>query len=150
MADINFVELGPVDYLVVGFPADKANFSGEMASELKALIDTNTVRVLDLVVLRKANDGSVEATELRDADDGEVGELRALERDLPILLAEEDIDEIGETLQPPVRRRCWSGRTPGRRRSVRRCADQEVSCWAAAGSQLRRSSRRCKRTAKRR
>jgi hypothetical protein len=55
---------------------------------------------LDLVVLTKADDGSVEATELRDADDSEVGELRALERDLAILLAEEDIEEIGETLQP--------------------------------------------------
>jgi hypothetical protein len=27
--------LGPVDYLVVEFPADKANFSGEMATEPK-------------------------------------------------------------------------------------------------------------------
>ena len=32
MADINVDEIGPVDYLVVGFPADKANFSGEMAA----------------------------------------------------------------------------------------------------------------------
>ena len=100
MADINVDELGPVDYLVVGFPAEKANFSGEMASELKTLIDSNTVRVLDLVVLTKADDGSVDATELRDADDSAVGELRALERDLAILLAEEDIEEIAETLQP--------------------------------------------------
>jgi hypothetical protein len=100
MADINTDEIGPVDYLVVGFPADKADFSGEMASELKALIDSNTVRVLDLVVLTKDADGSVEASELRDADDKEVGELRALERDLAILLAEEDIEEIGQTLEP--------------------------------------------------
>ena len=47
MADINVDELRPVDYLVVGFPAEKANFSGEMASELKTLIDSNTIRVLD-------------------------------------------------------------------------------------------------------
>ena len=100
MADINVDELGPVDYVVVGFPAEKANFSGEMASELKTLIDSNTVRVLDLVVLTKADDGSVDATELRDADDSAVGELRALERDLAILLAEEDIEEIADTLQP--------------------------------------------------
>jgi len=38
----NIDEIGPVDYLVVGFPAEQANFSGEMASELKALIDSNT------------------------------------------------------------------------------------------------------------
>ena len=100
MADINLDEIGPVDYLVVGFPADKANFSGEMASELKALIDSNTVRVLDLVVLTRGTDGSVEATELRDADDTEVGELRALERDLAVLLAEEDVAEIAASLEP--------------------------------------------------
>ena len=87
MADINVDEIGPVDYFVVGFPADKADFSGEMASELKALIDSNTIRVLDLVMLMKGEDGSVEASELRDADDSEIGELRALERDLAILLA---------------------------------------------------------------
>ncbi len=100
MVDINVDELGPVDYLVVGFPADNAKFSGEMASELKALIDSNTVRVLDLVMVIKGDDGSVEASELRDADDSEVGELRALERDLAILLAEEDIEEISATLEP--------------------------------------------------
>jgi hypothetical protein len=100
MADINVDELGPVDYLVVGFPADKADFSGAMASELKALIDSNMIRVLDLVMIMKGDDGSVEASELRDADDSEIGELRALERDLAILLAEEDVEEIGESLEP--------------------------------------------------
>ena len=100
MADINVDEIGPVDYLVVGFPADKANFSGEMASELKALVDSGTIRVLDLVMITRDEDGSVESSELRDADDSEIGELRALERDLAVLLAEEDVEEIGETLEP--------------------------------------------------
>jgi hypothetical protein len=30
-------ELGPVDYLVVEFPAGKSNFSGAMAAELASL-----------------------------------------------------------------------------------------------------------------
>ncbi len=100
MTDINLDEIGPVDYLVVGFPAEKANFTGEMETELKALIDSHTIRVLDLVIVTKGEDGSVAASELRDADDSEIGELRALERDLAILLAEEDIEQIGETLEP--------------------------------------------------
>ena len=100
MTDINVDEIGPVDYLVVGFPAERAKFSGEMASQLKALIDSNTVRVLDLVMIVRDEDGSVEASELRDADDSDVGELRALERNLALLLAEEDIDEIGASLEP--------------------------------------------------
>ena len=100
MADINVDELAPVDCLVVGFPADKANFSGEMALELKAPIDSSTIRMLDLVMIMKGEDGSVEASELRDADDSDIGELRALERDLAILLAGEDVDEIGASLEP--------------------------------------------------
>ncbi len=100
MTDINVDELGPVDYLVVAFPADNANFSGEMASELRRLIDSNAIRVLDLVMIVKDEDGSIEASELRDADDSEVGELRALESDLAILLAEEDVEEIGASLEP--------------------------------------------------
>ena len=100
MTDIDIDELGPVDYLVVGFPAEEANFSGEMASELKRLIDSDTIRMLDLLMIMKGEDGSVEATELRDADDSEVGELRSLERDLAILLAEEDVEEIGASLEP--------------------------------------------------
>jgi Family of unknown function (DUF6325) len=100
MTDINVDELGPVDYLVVGFPAEQANFSGEGASELSALIESNTIRVLDLVLIARGEDGSVEVGELRDADDTEMGELRGLERDLAVLLAEEDIDEIGASLEP--------------------------------------------------
>jgi hypothetical protein len=92
--------LGPVDYLVVEFPADKADFSGEMATELKSLVDRQLVRVLDLVLLRKEADGSVEAAELDDVDQSDVGELSALESDLAMLLAEEDVTEIGAVLEP--------------------------------------------------
>lgn len=94
------IELGPVDYLVVAFPAGKADFSGEMAAELRALIRSNTVRVLDLVVITKDADGSVEASELRDVDDSDIGQLRELEADLAVLLAEEDILEIGSVMEP--------------------------------------------------
>ena len=37
MSESELDVLGPVDYLVVEFPADKADFSGAMAAELTAL-----------------------------------------------------------------------------------------------------------------
>jgi hypothetical protein len=92
--------LGPVDYLVVEFPADKADFSGEIAAELRALVDRELVRVLDLVLLRKGADGSVDAVELDEAQESEVGELLALEADLALLLAEDDVESIGAVLEP--------------------------------------------------
>lgn len=92
--------LGPVDYLVVEFPAEKADFSGAMAAELTSLVDRDIVRVLDLLLLRKDPDGSVEAAELHEVDDSEIGQLRALEADAALLLAEEDIEAIGKALEP--------------------------------------------------
>ena len=100
MNDTDVDELGPVDYLVVEFPVDKANFSGEMATELSALVERGLVRVLDLLFLKKDLDGSVEGFESHEFDAGDLGELRALEGELAMLLAAEDVDAIGAALEP--------------------------------------------------
>lgn len=92
--------LGPVDYLVVEFPAAKANFSGEMAAQLRSLVDRELIRVLDLLLLRKATDGSVEVAELNELDASDVGELLTLEAELAMVLAAEDVDAISEVLEP--------------------------------------------------
>lgn len=94
--------LGPVDYLVVEFPSEEANFSGEMAAELTSLVDRDLIRVLDLVLLRKEADGSVEVAELDQVDASDVGPLAALEADLAMLLAAEDVEEIGQALEPGI------------------------------------------------
>ncbi|MBI5105674.1 MAG: DUF1269 domain-containing protein [Solirubrobacterales bacterium] len=100
MDDTSLDVLGPVDYLVVEFPADKADFSGEMAAELTSLVDRGLVRVLDLLLLRKDADGSVDAAERNEAQESQVGELLALEADLAMLLAEDDVASIGAALEP--------------------------------------------------
>src|SRR2546430_8022294 len=61
-------ELGPVDYLVVEFPPGAQNFDGEMAAELVRLSDAGTIRVLDLMIVQKAADGSVDAYEIDETD----------------------------------------------------------------------------------
>lgn len=93
-------ELGPVDYLVVEFPADRGHFTGEMATELEALVNRGQVRVLDLLFLKKEADGTVEGFESHDFGDDELGELRALETGLAMLLAEDDVASIGAAMEP--------------------------------------------------
>lgn len=100
MTDEHVDELGSVDYVVVEFPADRADFSGEMAAELAALVKQDMVRVLDLLLIKKDVDGSVEGFESNDFDQSELGELRELETELAMLLAEEDIASIGAVLEP--------------------------------------------------
>ena len=66
MPDTSLDDLGPVDYLVVEFPAGASNFTGEMAAELLALVDSGTIRVIDMLILTKDDNGAVEAVELPD------------------------------------------------------------------------------------
>src|SRR5947209_1252289 len=98
MNDAAVDELGPVDYLVVEFPADKADFSGAMAAELSALVGRGVVRVLDVLILKKDLDGSVEGFETHDFGDSDLAELLQLETELALLLAAEDVEAIGAAI----------------------------------------------------
>ena len=98
MLDESLDQLGPVDYLIVEFPAGASNFTGEMAKELLALVDRGTIRVIDLIILVKDEDGSIEALEFEDV--GDLGELRTLEAELAELLAEADVANLAAAMAP--------------------------------------------------
>jgi hypothetical protein len=91
-------ELGPVDWIVVEFPGSR--FNGEIAPALQDLVERELVRVLDLLVLKKDPDGSLQAFELSDLDESEVGELRTYESQLAMLLSEEDVTAVAEAIEP--------------------------------------------------
>ena len=95
---INIDELGPVDWIVVEFPETK--FTGEIAPILKDLVDRELIRVLDLIFLTKDMDGGFEVFEASDLDDSEIGELRAYEKELAMLLSEQDVTDLVETIEP--------------------------------------------------
>ena len=90
--------LGPVDYIVVEFPAGASNFTGEMAKELLELVESGTIRVIDVLILTKNEDGTVDAMELSDIE--ELGELQALETELAELLAAEDVEHLAAAMDP--------------------------------------------------
>jgi hypothetical protein len=96
VVDVNL--LGPVDYLVVEFPAGQSNFTGEMASELLALVDAGTIRVIDVLILTKNEDGTVDAMELSDVPN--LGELQTMEAQLAELLAAEDVENLAAAMEP--------------------------------------------------
>lgn len=89
-------ELGPVDYLVVEFPAGKSNFTGEMAAELAKLIDAGTIRLLDLLVIHKDQDGAIEGFEIDDFE--AIDELRELERDIAEILSADDVADLAASM----------------------------------------------------
>jgi len=91
-------ELGPIDYVVVEFPADASNFTGEMIDELIALVDAGTIRIVDVLILTKDEHGVVEAVELSDVPN--LGPLQAIEEELAELLAEDDVVHLAAAMDP--------------------------------------------------
>ncbi len=88
--------LGPVDYLVLGFPGNK--FNGKIAPELERLEKNGTIRIIDMVFIHKDIDGKVEAIELKDMG-GEAGDaFGKFAGNISELLSLDDIDAVGAAL----------------------------------------------------
>jgi hypothetical protein len=96
--DRSLDELGPIDYLIVEFPAGQQNFTGEGADELLRLHDAGTIRIMDILILAKNDDGSVGAMELSDLPN--LGEFARLEAQLAQTLAEEDVENLAAAMDP--------------------------------------------------
>jgi len=94
----NVDELGPVDWIVVEFPGSM--FKGEIAPVLDDLVTRGIIRVLDLLLIRKDEDGSFDVFELSDLDESEIGTLRLYETALANLLSEEDVEAVAAAIEP--------------------------------------------------
>jgi hypothetical protein len=90
------MSIGPVEYLIVGFPGNQ--FNGEIAPALADLVESGTVRILDLVFISKDEEGNHIAVEVDEHEvlaaygdvDGHVGGV----------ISHEDIEYAAEALEP--------------------------------------------------
>jgi hypothetical protein len=92
------VPTGPVEMALIGFPGNR--FDGSIIPALAELVDTGTVRVIDLVVVKKDADGNVTAAELSQLDDDEAATFQALDGEIGELFSDEDLAAAGEQLPP--------------------------------------------------
>ena len=92
------MSIGPVEYIAIAFPGNK--FSGQIVPAIQELQEAGTIRVLDLVIISKDNDGNVTAIELSEASPEEQATLAALGVQSRNLLGQEDIEDIGAALDP--------------------------------------------------
>jgi hypothetical protein len=91
------VEMGPIDYLLVEWPGRQPN--GEVAPHLIDLVERGLIRILDLALIAKDEDGSVAGIELADLGDGSA-ELSVFEGASSGLISDEDLGEAGAALEP--------------------------------------------------
>lgn len=88
--------IGPVEYILVGFPGNK--FTGEIAPELIALVESGTVKVLDLIFIGKDAEGNVLVFEIDELD--EIAGFGDLDGEVGGLIGPKDIEFAAAQLEP--------------------------------------------------
>jgi hypothetical protein len=84
--------------VVIAFPGNR--FNGDIAPAIDEVVGKGIIRVNDLVFIRKDADGSLRAVELDDMDDDGAHRLDPLADDISGLLSPEDIETVGQALEP--------------------------------------------------
>ncbi len=97
MAEVNG-PLGPISYLVVEFPGSK--MTGEGFSILVDLVEQGVIRILDLVFVSKAQDGSLGIITLADLDHDGTLDLAVFEGVSSGLVSQKDLAEAAPVISP--------------------------------------------------
>jgi hypothetical protein len=86
--------LGPVDYIAVGFRGN--NFDGSILKELQKAVDSGVIRIIDLLLIVKGQDGTVEMAEVTDQDKDikEAASALGFKDDQPLMTID-DAEKIG-------------------------------------------------------
>jgi uncharacterized membrane protein len=88
---------GPIDYLILEYPSGT---SGEQsASALRDLVDRGIVRIFDILVLRKDEDGTCRAVQLQSPD-AELSAMGLFAGARSGLLGADDVISLAEILEP--------------------------------------------------
>ncbi len=88
--------MGPVEFLAVEFPGN--HFTGEVMPELKRVVESGTIRVIDLTFIRKDGEGKIESVELTELAEDEAAQFDPLVGELTGLLSPSDVEKMGAAL----------------------------------------------------
>jgi hypothetical protein len=103
--------IGPVEYIIIGFPGN--HFNGDMVPALERLVESGTIRIIDMLFILKDADGNIEAFEFEDHP--ELAAFGSLTDEVDGLLNDEDVEMAAEVLEPNssaafiVWEDCWAG-----------------------------------------
>jgi hypothetical protein len=88
--------LGPIDFLALEFPGNK--FDGSILASLLELVQAGAIRIIDLVVIVKDQEGSVFVRELKELDPQDIRVMDPLKVEVTSMITRNDIDGIAAGL----------------------------------------------------
>lgn len=89
-------DIGPVEYMAVAFPGNE--FSPDFIPALRDLVNSGTVRIIDLAFVHKDEAGNLTFGELEDFDSKAGAAFQEMEAQIGELVSEDDLIEIGDQL----------------------------------------------------
>ena len=97
MSEEPIEEMGPIDYVVLEWPGRQPK--GDVAPMILDLHDRGIIRILDVALMVKGDDGSVAAIDLGAAN-GDGGGFSEFEGATTGLLGQDDLEEAAGALAP--------------------------------------------------
>jgi hypothetical protein len=94
------MSVGSIEFAVIAFPG--SNFKGEIIPAIQELVDNGIVRLLDLVIVKRDADGTIESVEVSALSDELGDSFSGLPHEVQGLISEDDIQRIGEQLEPEM------------------------------------------------
>jgi hypothetical protein len=88
---------GPVDFLALDFKTDQ--LKGEILPELLELVKNKIVRVIDLVIIQKYEDGHHEAMEMQQMAPDLLALFDPLEIEISGIIQVEDIADVADAME---------------------------------------------------
>jgi uncharacterized membrane protein len=89
--------LGEVELLIVQFP--KSQLKGDIVPALKELVEGNVIRIIDLIFLKKDQQGQVTTIEFNDLDDADFAAFDSIVSEITSLISEDDVTKLSEMLE---------------------------------------------------
>jgi hypothetical protein len=88
---------GPVDFIAIEFKGNQ--FKGEIMPALLELVNNDTIRVIDLVIVQKDADGNVKMQEMQQHDKAVLALFDPSKAEVTGMIQQEDLQMIGEKLE---------------------------------------------------
>jgi hypothetical protein len=88
-------EMGPIDFIVIEWPGEQP--VGDVVPLIVDAVDRGIIRILDIAIMAKGDDGSVAAIDLGDLEDDSFAEFDGASTGL---LGQEDLEEAAAALEP--------------------------------------------------
>jgi uncharacterized membrane protein len=90
--------MGPVEYVVIGFPGNR--FKGEIVPALAELVDNDVIRIIDVAFIKKDAEGNTTMLEYDTLDDVLAFGFADVDGEAGGVLNDEDLELAAETLEP--------------------------------------------------